>query len=206
MGHSGQKKPVERYINNPNLLLLKEVSKMLEIRIHGRGGQGSVTAAQILAISAFYDGKQTQAFPRFGVERRGAPVEAFCRIDDKPINIRSQVYTPDLLLILESSLLEAVDVTAGLKKGADIIINTSQPIKGNKYSKFNVHTVDASKVAHDIFKADIVNTAILGAFAKVTGVVSLNAINKSIEDRFSGKPHVIDMNKEAVKKVYDDIK
>ena len=179
---------------------------MLEIRIHGRGGQGSVTAAQILAISAFYDGKQSQAFPRFGVERRGAPVEAFCRIDDKPVNIRSQVYTPDLLLVLEPSLMEAVDVTAGLKPGADIIINTSQPVKDKKYSKFKVHTVDASKVALDIFKADIVNTAILGAFAKVTGLISINAINKAVEARFAGKPHVIDMNKDAVKRVYEQVK
>lgn len=179
---------------------------MLEIRIHGRGGQGSVTAAQILAISAFYDGKQSQAFPRFGVERRGAPVEAFCRIDDKPINVRSQVYTPDLILVLESSLLEAVDVTSGLKEGSTIIINTSQPVADKKYAKFNVHCVDASKVALDIFKADIVNTAILGAFSKVTGIVSLNAINKSVEDRFAGKTQLIDMNKEAVKRVYEQVK
>lgn len=179
---------------------------MLEIRIHGRGGQGSVTAAQILAISAFYDGKMSQAFPRFGVERRGAPVEAFCRIDDRPINVRSQVYTPDLLMVLEPSLLEAVDVTSGLKDGADIIINTSQPVTDKKYAKFKVHCVDASKVALEIFKADIVNTAILGAFSKVTGVVSLEAVNKSIEDRFAGKPQVIDMNKEAVKRVYEQVK
>lgn len=165
-----------------------------------------MTAAQILAISAFYDGKMSQAFPRFGVERRGAPVEAFCRIDDSPVNIRSQVYNPDLLLVLEPSLLEAVDVTAGLKPGADIIINTSQPVKDGKYSKFKVHPVDASKVALDIFKADIVNTAILGAFSKVTGVVSLKAINKSIEDRFAGKQQIIDMNKQAVKQVYDQVK
>ncbi|MBI5880790.1 pyruvate ferredoxin oxidoreductase subunit gamma, partial [archaeon] len=169
---------------------------MLEIRIHGRGGQGAVTAAQILAISAFYDGKQSQAFPRFGVERRGAPVEAFCRIDDKPINVRSQVYTPDVVLILEPSLMEAVDVAAGLKKGSPIIVNTSKPIANPKYKDFKVHCVDASKVALDIFKADIVNTTILGAFSKVTGVVSLNAINKAVEDRFAGKPQVIEMNKQ----------
>lgn len=179
---------------------------MLEIRIHGRGGQGSVTAAQILAISAFYDGKQSQAFPRFGVERRGAPVEAFCRIDDTPINVRSQVYTPDLVLILEPSLLEAVDVTSGLKEGSTMIINTSQPVTDNKYSKFKVFTVDASKVALEIFKADIVNTAILGAFSKVTGIISLDAINKAVEDRFAGKQKIIDLNKEAVKRVYDKVK
>ncbi len=178
---------------------------MIEIRIHGRGGQGSVTAAQLLAISAFHDGKMSQAFPRFGVERRGAPVEAFCRIDDSPVNVRSQVYTPDLLLVLEPSLLEAVDVTAGLKEGANIIINTSRPITDKKYSKFKVHCVDASKVALDIFKANIVNTSILGAFSKVTGVVTIGAINKAIEERFEGKTKMIELNKEAVKRVYDEV-
>ncbi|NQU79368.1 pyruvate ferredoxin oxidoreductase subunit gamma [Candidatus Woesearchaeota archaeon] len=178
---------------------------MLEIRIHGRGGQGSVTAAQILAISAFHDGKQSQAFPRFGVERRGAPVEAFCRIDDTPVHVRSQVYNPDLVLILEPSLLEAVDVTAGLKKGSNIIINTSKPIAGNKLANFKVFNVDASQVALEIFKADIVNTAILGAFAKVTGIVSLKAINKAIDERFEGRPRIIEMNKEAVRRVYEQV-
>jgi 2-oxoacid:acceptor oxidoreductase gamma subunit (pyruvate/2-ketoisovalerate family) len=178
---------------------------MLEIRIHGRGGQGAVTAAQLLAISSFYDGKQSQAFPRFGVERRGAPVEAFCRIDSKPINVRSQVYTPDVVLVLEPSLLEAVDVAAGLKKGSPIIVNTGSATTCARYSDFKVHCVDASKVALEIFKADIVNTAILGAFAKVTGMVSLDAINKSLEDRFAGKPQVIEMNKTAVKQVYDQV-
>jgi len=178
---------------------------MLEIRIHGRGGQGAVTAAQILAISAFYDGKQSQAFPRFGVERRGAPVEAFCRIDTATINVRSQVYTPDIVLVLEPSLLEAVNVTDGLKKGGSIIVNTSQQVSGDKYAGFKVHSVDASKVALDIFKADIVNTAILGAFSKVTGMVSIEAINRAVEDRFAGKPQVVEMNKTAIKQVYEQV-
>ncbi len=178
---------------------------MLEIRIHGRGGQGAVTAAQILAISAFLDGKQSQAFPKFGVERRGAPVEAFCRIDETPINVRSQVYTPDLLMILEPSLMQAVDVTAGLKEGAKIIVNTTQPVTDKKFERYHVSCVDASKVALDIFKADIVNTAILGAFSKVTGVVSLEAINKAIEERFAGRDRIIELNKEAVKRVYEQV-
>lgn len=179
---------------------------MLEIRIHGRGGQGAVTAAQLLAISAFYDGKQSQAFPKFGVERRGAPVEAYCRLSDEPIHVRSQVYTPDLLIILDSSLIEAVNVTSGLKAGASVIINTSQPIKCSALSKFNVFCVDASKVALDIFKSNIVNTAMLGAFSKATGVVSLNSINKAIEDKFSNNPKLIESNKKAVKDVYDLVK
>ncbi len=107
--------------------------------------------------------------------------------------------------MLEPSLLQAVDVTSGLKKGSTIIVNTSQPVTDKKYSDFKIFTVDASKVALDIFKADIVNTAILGAFSKVTSLVSLNAINKSIEDRFAGRQQIIDMNKEAVKRVYEQV-
>jgi pyruvate ferredoxin oxidoreductase gamma subunit len=179
---------------------------MLEIRIHGRGGQGAVTAAQLLAISAFYEGKQSQAFPKFGVERRGAPVEAYCRLSDKPIHVRSQVYTPDLLLVLDSSLIEVVNVTSGLKAGASVIINTSQPIKCKELLKFNVFCVDASKVALDIFKANIVNTAMLGAFSKATGIVSLNSINKAIEDKFANNPKLIELNKKAVQDVYDLVK
>ncbi len=178
---------------------------MLEIRIHGRGGQGAVTAAQLLAISAFHENKFSQAFPRFGVERRGAPVESFCRIDDKVINVRSQIYTPDLVIVLEASLLDAVDITSGLKPGGIIVVNTSKPVKGAKYSDFKVHTVDASQVALEIFKADIVNTPMLGAFAKVTGLVSLESIFKALEERFAGKGKLIDLNKEAVKRVYEQV-
>jgi 2-oxoacid:acceptor oxidoreductase gamma subunit (pyruvate/2-ketoisovalerate family) len=177
---------------------------MIEIRIHGRGGQGAVTAAQLIAISAFYGGKQCQAFPKFGVERRGAPVEAFCRIDDSPISVRCQIYNPDLVLVLDVSLLDAIDVTAGLKKGGKIIINTSQPIKDKKYADFDVHCVDASKVALDIFKANIVNTAIVGAFAKVTGLVTLDDAKKAISDRFAGKQPVIDQNVQAIERLFNE--
>jgi pyruvate ferredoxin oxidoreductase gamma subunit len=176
---------------------------MIEIRIHGRGGQGAVTAAQLIAISAFYNGKQCQAFPKFGVERRGAPVEAFCRIDDAPINVRSQIYNPDIILVLDASLLEAVDVTAGLKKGGKIIINTNQPIKDKKYADFEIHCVDASKVALEIFKANIVNTAIVGAFAKNTTLINMEGIKKAISERFEGKAPVIDQNMKAVEQVFN---
>ena len=176
---------------------------MLEIRIHGRGGQGAVTAAQLLAISAFHEGKFSQAFPRFGVERRGAPVESFCRIDDSVVNVRSQIYTPDVILVLEPSLIDAVDVTAGLKKGSKVIVNTAKPINNPKFADFEVHTVDASKVALEIFHADMVNTAILGAFAKVTGIISLDSISKALGERFKGRDKIIEKNIECVKKVHD---
>ncbi len=179
---------------------------MIEIRIHGRGGQGAVTAAQLLAISAFHGGKFSQAFPRFGVERRGAPVESFCRINETVVNVRSQIYEPDIVLVLEPSLVDAVDITSGLKKGSTIIINTEKPITNKKLKDFDVHSVDASKVALEIFKADIVNTAILGAFAKVTKLISLESISKALEERFEGKDKLIELNKISVKKVYSLIK
>ncbi|MBD3309698.1 pyruvate ferredoxin oxidoreductase subunit gamma [Candidatus Woesearchaeota archaeon] len=180
---------------------------MKEIRIHGRGGQGAVTAAQLLAISAFYDGKQSQAFPKFGVERRGAPVEAYCRIDEKPINVRQQLYEPDMLIVLDSSLFEAVDITKGLEEGGLIIANTNKdPEKLGIKSKFKVKTVDATMVALKIIGADIVNTSMLGAFAAATGLVNLKSINKAIEEKFAGRKKIIEQNKEAVKNVYDRVK
>ncbi len=180
---------------------------MIEIKILGRGGQGAVTASQILAIAAFHDNKQSQAFPSFGVERRGAPATAFTRIDDKQINLRSHVYNPDIVLILDASLLEAVNATEGLKPNGTIIVNSRKTpeelaIKG----KFKVSTVDATSVALEIFKRNIVNTVILGAFAKVTKLVSLDSINKAIEERFEGKQKLVELNKTAVKQAYEKTK
>ena len=123
---------------------------MKEIRLHGRGGQGAVTAASILAVAGFADGKFTQAFPTFGVERRGAPVTAFVRIDDKFIRRRDQVYNPDILVVLDSSLFKVVDVTSGAKKGAMIIINTSGKPEDFKLAGFEVKCIDATKEAFAI--------------------------------------------------------
>jgi len=179
---------------------------MIEIRVHGRGGQGAVTTGQIMAIAAFYDGKQSQTFPMFGVERTGAPVEAFIRISNEKINIRSQIYNPDIVLILEPSLIEAVDVTKGLKENGIIIINTNQPkeklgIKGN----YNVYTVDATSIALKIFGKAIVNTAMLGAFAAITKAISLDSLKKAINEKFlhtKGKL-MADLNNKAIKEVYN---
>jgi pyruvate ferredoxin oxidoreductase gamma subunit len=182
---------------------------MLEIRIHGRGGQGAVTTGQILAMAAFQDGKETQTFPMFGVERAGAPVQAFVRIDDKAINVRSQVYNPDIVLVLEASLLDVVDVTAGMKSGGTIIVNSNKDpkdlkIKGN----FDIHTVDATSIAFDIFKRPIVNTPILGAFSAITKSVSLNGLKKGIHEKFAkDKGEMIaELNKKAVEQVYKNTK
>lgn len=176
---------------------------MKEIRIHGRGGQGAVTAAQILAIAAFHQGKETQAFPRFGTERRGAPVESFARVDNEKINLRSAIYNPDVVIVLDPSLQESVDVTEGLKKEGLLIMNSSEE---PKFKKFETHSIDASSIALDVFGKDIVNTAMLGALAAVSDIINLESLNKAIEDRFEGKSKIIKSNKKVVKEVYNQLK
>jgi len=175
---------------------------MIEIRIHGRGGQGGVTTGQLIAISAFNDGMYSQTFPVFGVERCGAPVEAFVRIDEKQINLHCQVYEPDVILVLDSSLLNTVDVTQGLKEGGMIIINTNKKvselgIRGN----YKIYAIDATKIALDTIHKPIINTPLLGAFAKITGLVTLNSMKKAAEERFA-KKEVADFNKKAIETVF----
>jgi 2-oxoacid:acceptor oxidoreductase gamma subunit (pyruvate/2-ketoisovalerate family) len=180
---------------------------MIEIKVIGRGGQGSVTFSQILAIAAFYSKCQSQAMPTFGVERRGAPSFSYTRISKEPIYIRSLIYNPDIVVLLDASLLESIDVTEGLKKNGTIIINSNKSPKGLKIKgNFKIHTVDATSIALKLFKADIVNSAMLGAFSKVTGLISLESLYKGIEERFEGKTKLIDLNKQAVKEVYKKIK
>ncbi|MBU1204817.1 MAG: pyruvate ferredoxin oxidoreductase subunit gamma [Nanoarchaeota archaeon] len=182
---------------------------MIEIRIHGRGGQGAVTTGQIMAIAAFYDGKQSQTFPMFGVERSGAPVQAFARISDEKINIRSQIYSPDIVIVLDASLLETVDVTSGLKEKGTLIVNTNKkPADLNIKGNFNVHTVDATSIALKIFRSPIVNTPMLGAFSKITKEISLKSLVRAIDETFletKGKK-IAELNKEAITSVYNQTK
>lgn len=166
---------------------------MVEIRMHGRGGQGAVVACKILASALFKEGKFAQSFPAFGVERRGAPVQAFIRVDDKPINLRTQIYEPDLLVVLDPTLLKTVDVTAGLKSGGKILINSAfPPSKMNLPDKFIVRTFDASKIAmeHRLGSRSqpIVNTAILGAFSRFTDLVKIGPILEAIKESAPVKP------------------
>ncbi|WP_297550146.1 pyruvate/ketoisovalerate ferredoxin oxidoreductase subunit gamma [Thermococcus sp.] len=163
---------------------------MIEIRFHGRGGQGAVTAANILASAAFKQGKYVQAFPFFGVERRGAPVTAFTRIDDKPIRIKTQIYEPDIVVVLDPSLLDTVDVTAGLKDNGTVIVNTEKSkeevLEKLKKKPAKLALVDATTIALDILGLPITNTAILGAVAKATGIVDLKYVQEAIKETFSG--------------------
>jgi len=178
---------------------------MKEIRIHGRGGQGSVTAAEMISIAAFEDGKFSQAFPAFGVERRGAPVQAFTRISDSPIRLRSQIYTPDYVIVQDATLLETVDVASGIKDDGVIIVNTTEKPESLKLdTKARVMTVAATKVAMDIIGFPIVNTVLLGAFAGATGEINVESIKKAVKGRFSGK--VAEKNAQAIQKAYELIK
>lgn len=161
---------------------------MKEIRFHGRGGQGVVTAAELLAVSAFYDGKYCQAFPFFGVERRGAPVTAFSRIDGKFIRIRNQIYEPDYIVVQDSSLLSTVNVADGLKSSGKAIINTEKkPEELGINTKARVYTVNATKIALEVLGVPIANTSLLGAFAAITGEVSLESLKKAINKQFPEK-------------------
>lgn len=165
---------------------------MIEIRIHGRGGQGAVVASAVLATALFYDGRFVQAFPAFGVERRGAPVAAFTRWDYKPIRIRTNVYKPDHVIVLDWTLLhEGVDVVSGLKENGWILINTSKEIGINDFSRYRVAIVDAGAIAvsHRLGTptAPVVNTAILGAFSKITGMVTIGSVIRAIRDNVPAK-------------------
>ena len=161
---------------------------MHEVRFHGRGGQGAVMAAQALASAAFEEGGYAVAFPFFGSERRGAPVLAFTRIDKKPIRVKTQVYEPDFIVILDEGLIGTVDVVAGLKKGGMAIVNTTKkPEEIDLGMDLKVATVDATGVALEILKRPVTNSAILGAVAKATGLVSMKGIEKGIVNIFGGR-------------------
>ena len=175
---------------------------MKEIRIHGRGGQGSVTAAELIAVAAFEDGKWSQAFPYFGTERRGAPVTAFARISDSKIRLRSQVYEPDYVIVQDPSLLSAVDVASGMKKDGLVIVNSEKDpsaLKLNTDAK--VKTIDATTLAIEVIGVPIVNTALLGAFAGATGQIRLESVSKAIRGRFPGK--IGEKNVEAVRRAFE---
>jgi len=182
---------------------------MIEIRVHGRGGQGAVTTSQILAIAAFYDGKECQAFPNFGVERAGAPVEAFVRIDNKQINLRSHVYNPYVVIVLDPSLLEVLDITKGMKDKGLVIVNSNKDRQklGVDSKRYCVYTFDATETALKIFHKPIVNTLVLGAFSAITGLVTLESLKKAVSESFAKKGQkIIDLNNQAIEEVYNCLK
>lgn len=178
---------------------------MVEIRFHGRGGQGTVVASKVLADALAKEGNYVQAYPEFGVERRGAPVFAFIRIDNKPIYDKSRIYEPDHVVVVDPTLVEAIDVTEGLKDGGVIIINSDKKPAEFKFpNKFRVATVNATEIAvkHRLgtLAAPIVNTAIVGAVVKILNLTKLKSLVAAIQEGVPTKPEA---NLAAAKEAYE---
>ena len=161
---------------------------MIEYRIPGRGGQGSVAAAYLLAATAFHAGQMCQAFPAFGAERRGAPVTAFVRTDEQPIRLRAQVRAPHFLIIQDGTLLQDAGITAGLRPGGGMIVNTTRPSE-EIAERFGCRalSVRATEMAVEVIKRPIPNTALLAAFLSATGLFPIDALGEALRDRFSEK-------------------
>jgi pyruvate ferredoxin oxidoreductase gamma subunit len=166
---------------------------MFEIRIHGRGGQGVVTAAELLSIAAFDDGWHAQAFPSFGSERTGAPVMAFCRIDDRPIRAHDPVTAPDALIIVDPTLMHQVDVFGGLRANGYVLINSSRDLDSlglsdlrQRFAAERVRTVPATELARKHLGRPLPNAALLGAFAALTRAVTIDSVAAAICGRFTG--------------------
>jgi pyruvate ferredoxin oxidoreductase gamma subunit len=166
---------------------------MFEIRIHGRGGQGVVTAAELLSVAAFLEGKQAQAFPTFGSERTGAPVTAFCRIADEVIRAREPIVEPDALIVQDPTLLHQVDVFGGVRTDGYVLVNTTRTLDelgledlAERFRRERVVTVPATELAREHLGRPLPNAALLGAFSALTGVVSPESVVSAIERRFSG--------------------
>ena len=178
---------------------------LIEIRWHGRGGQGAVTSTALVAKAAIDEGKYAQAFPAFGAERRGAPVMAFVRISaDEPIRVRAEVTDPDIVVVLDPSLLRVVDVTAGLKTNGMLVVNSKkQPEQIEKELGYNhsLAAVDATTIARELLGVNIVNTSMIGALLKATGVVELESLFEPLKQRFG---RLAERNIDAMKRAYEE--
>ncbi|MCL6579141.1 MAG: pyruvate ferredoxin oxidoreductase subunit gamma [Candidatus Bathyarchaeota archaeon] len=181
---------------------------MMEVRWHGRGGQGAWTASELLARAAIHEGKYIQSFPEFGPERMGAPVTAFTRISTEPIKIHCAVYNPDLVAVIDPTLLKTVPVTEGLNEEGTIIVNSKDaPTEIRKMlnsNKGKVWAVPATEIAIKILGMPIGNTAMLGAVARITGIVNLESIEKVIKERF--RKDLAEKNFAVIKEAYEEVK
>ncbi len=181
-----------------------DTNHLVEIRWHGRGGQGAVTSTELVARAAIDEGKYAQAFPSFGPERRGAPVLAFIRINSKePIRIRAEIKEPDVVVVLDPGLLSIINVTSGLKANGIVVINTKKQAEQLR-QEFGLNwllaTIDATSIAREILGVPIVNTTMVGALLKVTGIVKLESLVEPLEHRFG---RLAERNIEAMKKAYE---
>ena len=180
-------------------------NQLIEIRWHGRGGQGAVTSAELVAKAAINEGKYAQAFPSFGPERRGAPVLAFVRISsEQPIRVRAEIAQPDVVVVLDPGLLRIVNVTSGLKENGVLIINTKRPaedIESELGAKWRLATIDATRIARELLGVPITNTTMVGALIKATGVVKLESLLEPLKQRFE---HLAEKNINAMKRAYEE--
>lgn len=190
------------------------MNNMIEIRWHGRGGQGAKTASLLLADAAFNTGKYIQGFPEYGPERMGAPITAYNRISDAPIRIHSNIYEPDYVVVVDDTLLESVDVTSGLKKEGAIVINTTkngEELKKNlKGYEGKIYTIDARKVSMETLGKYFPNTPMLAAIVKVSGIMNeedfVKDMQESFKHKFAKKPEVIDGNMKALELALKEVK
>ncbi|MFA7073755.1 MAG: 2-oxoacid:acceptor oxidoreductase family protein [Endomicrobiaceae bacterium] len=189
-------------------------AKMIEVRWHGRGGQGAKTAALLFAQAVLTTGKYIQAFPEYGPERMGAPVQSFNRVSDSPITIHCSITEPQFVVILDPTLLDAVDVTEGVGTQGKVIVNTSfsaeEMAKKLGIAKEQVYVVNASKIAEETIGRNIPNTPMLGALVKVIGNLDINGVlndtKAKLEVKFRSKPEVIEGNIASIKRAYDEVK
>jgi pyruvate ferredoxin oxidoreductase gamma subunit len=177
---------------------------MIEIRFHGRGGQGAVTSAELLALAAIEEGKYAQAFPSFGPERRGAPVLAFCRISDQPIRIRANIYEPDIVVVLDASLLKIVNVAAGLKPDGILVTTTNdsaEQVREDLKIRNRVGVVDAVRIAREVLGLPITNTTMLGSLVRASGLVKKESFIPPLKERFG---RIAEKNISAFEKAYQE--
>ena len=190
------------------------MAKLTEIRWHGRGGQGAKTAALLFGEAVLSQGKYMQAFPEYGPERMGAPVQSFNRISEEPITLHCQVSSPQVVVVLDPTLIGTVDITSGLPADGTIIINTGEPAsKFKELLKLNgqkLFTVNASQIALETIGRNIPNTPMMGALAKATGLldfkIMLDDTKGKLEKKFRSKPEVIEGNLKAIRRAYDEVK
>jgi len=204
-----------KLISNITYLHLKKIERcrlLIEVRWHGRGGQGVVTSSELLALAAIYEGKYVYHAPEFGPERRGAPVRAYTRIDNEPIEQHFGIYEPDIVVVIDPTLQTEVDyILSGLKKNGMLILNAEEPyekvIEKAKMNDIRVWYVNAYDIAMDIFGRPFYNTPMLGALVKASNIVNLESVNKAIEEKFKGRgKEIIQKNIQAVELANKEVK
>lgn len=180
---------------------------LIEVRWHGRGGQGIVTVSRMLAYAALLDGKYVQAFPEFGPERRGAPVTGYSRISDEPIRIHSQIYNPNIVVIVDPTLIGKIDLAKGLVSGGIVVAHTERSPDDLKkelnIDNAKVYTIDAMRIALDVLGRPIYNTAMLGALIKAAPLAKMESLNKVVLERFPGA--VGEKNVAVIKRAFEEV-